>query len=97
MFSRISWKDLSILILHINTICSRMIMTLVRSVVNPHGRIEFSGNVENKYLILVSFSLQYYILLKFNISNIIIFINYIYQSYFRFAYRLESGKAYLLR
>lgn len=95
MFSKISWKDLLILILHINTICSRMIMTLVRSVVNLHGRIEFSGNVGNKYLILVSFSLQYYILFIF---NIIIFINYIYQSrYFRFAYRLESGKAYLLR
>lgn len=55
MSLRTSWKDLSISLLHINMICSRMIMIPARSVVNPRGRIEFCGSAESKYLILVDF------------------------------------------
>lgn len=105
MFSRISWKDLSVSILHINTIYSRKIMIPARSVVNLHGRIEFFGNVGNKYLILVSFSLYYYILFIFNVIIILLIVIILYLMYnhiiitlyFRFAHRLESGKACLLR
>lgn len=54
-FLRTSRKDPLILLLPINMICSRMIMTPARSVVRLPGQIEFCGSAENKYLILVSF------------------------------------------
>lgn len=54
-FLRTSKKDPLILLLHINMICSRMIMTPARSVVHLHGQTEFCGSAGNKYLISVGF------------------------------------------
>ena len=54
MFSKIFWKVLLTLLQHTSMIFFLVTMILVKNVDNLLGRIEYCGNVENKYLISVS-------------------------------------------
>lgn len=54
MFSKIFWKVLLTLLQHTSMIFFLVTMILVKNVDSLLGRIEYCGNVENKYLISVS-------------------------------------------